>query len=492
MMSKILRNVFCCFTVCFLTCFILVHPAIADESANKEIPLNQYGIRSTNPYVADRFIEDGKSIDMVIVPSRPRPSEGFIRQVAMVPEPDIAAGTNTISNVPAMTWCFGCSATSAAMMFGHYDNSDYIDMYTGPTNGGVFPMTNEVWGTVVINEETRALCPLSATRLNLDGRTIMGHVDDYWINFGNPGPDPFIDSWTEHTHGECTGDYMGTNQSSFSNTDGSTTFYYYPDGSPLYDYIPGDSTKRDGCHGLRLFAESRGYTVDTNFSQYIYGHEGNTQGFTFDDFKAEIDAGRPVLIQVEGHTMLGYGYDDTGSIIYIHDTWDYSDHSMTWGGSYSGMTHYGVTVLQLAAIPTTATKDELAIDFKTLGIYVYNTGIWNRIYQGIDPDRLCSFGTNLAVDFGTTYGLYVYDAGVWTRVYKGVAIEKMAGLGDKLAVDFGTSYPMYEYNFATDTWSRIYKYSSQRDTIEALGDKLVVDFKAAGIYVYDAGSWNRI
>ncbi len=142
---------------------------------------------------------------------------------------------------------------------------------------------------------------------------------------------------------------MGTNQSSLSNTDGSTTFYNYTNGAPLYDYTGCEPDRRDGCHGLRLFAESRGYTVDTNFSQYIYGYDGNTQGFTFDDFKAEIDAGRPVLIQIEGHTMLGYGYDDTGSTIYIHDTWNYSDHSMTWGGAYSGMTHYGVAVVRLAA-----------------------------------------------------------------------------------------------------------------------------------------------
>ena len=349
-MTKTLRRLFCCFIVCFLTCFILIHPAISDESANEEIPLNQYGIRSTNPYVVDRFIEDGKSIDMVIVPSMPHPPEGFISQVAMVPEPDIAAGTNTISNVPAMTWCFGCSATSAAMMFGHYDNSDYSNMYAGPTNGGVFPMTNEVWGTVVISGETRALCPLSATRLNLDGRTSKGHVDDYWIKYGSSLPDPFIGNWTEHTHGECTGDYMGTNQSLVSSSDGSTTFYYYTNGAPLYDYTGCEPSKRDGCHGLRLFAESRGYAVDINFSQYIYGYDGNTQGFTFDDFKAEIDAGRPVLIHVTGHTMLGYGYNDTGSTIYIHDTWDYNDHSMTWGGSYSSMTHYGVTILRLAAI----------------------------------------------------------------------------------------------------------------------------------------------
>ena len=141
---------------------------------------------------------------------------------------------------------------------------------------------------------------------------------------------------------------------------------------------------------------------------------------------------------------------------------------------------------------TTVTKDELAVDFKTLGIYVYNAGIWNRIYKGIDPEKLCSFGTYLAVDFGITYGLYIYDAGAWTRVYKGVAIEKMAGFGEKLAIDFGTAYPIYEYNYTADTWTSIYKYSSPRDTIEALGDKLVVDFKTAGIYVYDAGIWNRI
>jgi len=158
-MAKTLKGLFFCIAVCFLTCFILIHPVISDEPANKEIPFNQYGIRTTNPYVADRFIENGKLIDKVIVPSMPHRPEGFAPQVAMVPEPDIAAGTNTISNVPAMTWCFGCSATSAAMMFGHYDNGYYANMYAGPTNGGVFPMTNATWGTVEINGETRALCP---------------------------------------------------------------------------------------------------------------------------------------------------------------------------------------------------------------------------------------------------------------------------------------------------------------------------------------------
>ena len=70
---------------------------------------------------------------------------------------------------------------------------------------------------------------------------------------------------------------------------------------------------------------------------------GNTLGFTFDQYKQEIVNGRPVLIQVEGHTMLGYGYDNNGSLVYIHDTWDYSSHTMVWGGSYSGMEQFGGT-----------------------------------------------------------------------------------------------------------------------------------------------------
>ncbi|MGM0427937.1 MAG: C39 family peptidase [Thermodesulfobacteriota bacterium] len=332
-MLKTLEKILFCLVACFFAGLIVAQPAVADAEVDKQIPLNQYGIRSSNPYVVNRFVQDGRTIDEVIVPSRPNPPKGFTPKVVMVPKPDDQAGTNTISNVPAMTWCFGCSATSAAMMFGHYDNVGYTNMYAGPTNGGVFPMTNASWGTTVINGETRALCPLSATMNGLDGRTTRGHVDDYWIKYGSTSPDPFItNGWTEHTHGDCTGDYMGTNQSEVSNVDGSTTFYYSTDGSALYDYTGAEPDRRDGCHGMRLFAESRGYTVVTNFSQYIYGYEGNTKGFTFENFKAEIDAGRPVLIQVEGHTMLGYGYDDSGSTIYIHDTWDYNDHSMTWGG----------------------------------------------------------------------------------------------------------------------------------------------------------------
>ena len=100
-------------TACFLTCCILTVPAISGGFVKKEVPLNQYGIRSRNPFVARRFVHNGKIIEMVVVPSSPYPPKGVASQVAAVPRANPAAGTNAIQNVPAMTWCFGCSATSA-------------------------------------------------------------------------------------------------------------------------------------------------------------------------------------------------------------------------------------------------------------------------------------------------------------------------------------------------------------------------------------------
>ncbi len=284
------------------------------------------------------FFQDGRFIDEVIIDGRP--PDNYRAPAVIVPSTDVSAGIVTLPNVPAFNWCYGCSATSAAMLMGYYDNNGYPNMYTGPANGGVCPMTNAIWGY--------GQCPLSATRQGYDGRNILGHVDDYWRSSGNCNADPYVGAWTEHTHGDCTGDYMGTNQSKYSNCDGATTFYFYTDGSPLYDYGGSEPSRRDGCRGMKLFVQSRGYSVSTNFSQYIYGYNGITRGFTFQDFQAEIDQGRPVLIQVTGHTMLGYGYDSATQTIYIHDTWDHNHHSMTWGGSYSGMAHYGVTVLRLS------------------------------------------------------------------------------------------------------------------------------------------------
>ena len=306
-----------------------------------------------NPYLVRTFLDDeGRQIDEIIVPGYPPEIKA---EVVVVPEPNIAMGINVLSNVPALDWSYGCSATSAAMMAGYYDRTLYSNMYAGATSGGVFPLPTDdtIWGSTTYGATICMECPLSATHNGVDSRSTDGHVDDYWVEYGSTAADPFDGNWTEHTYGECTGDYMKTNQDAYGNTDGSTTFWNYTTGAPIYDYqleaLGVGYYDVDGGYGLKLFYESRGYTVTSMYNQYIE-EQGSTPGlgFTYAQYKAEIDAGRPVMIHLAGHTIVGIGYnDDTTNRMYVHDTWDYSSHLMTWNSTYGGMQHKGVTIVQL-------------------------------------------------------------------------------------------------------------------------------------------------
>ncbi len=297
--------------------------------------------------------ENGNLIDEIIIDGRP--PKVLPPPNTELPKEKVPGVVNYLDNVPAYDWSYGCSATSVAMQAGYFDNSGYPDIYTGPANSGVQPMTNAVWNAQASHTDTGE-CPVSASALDVDGRSTKGHSDDFWSSYLSY-VDPYYGNWTQHdiSSGQpCTADYMGTNQwYNYQNQDGSTTFYNYTNGTALYDYTGCEPSQRDGCHGMRLFYEACGVTVIDNYSQYIYGYNGNTIGFTYAQFKTEIDNGNPVLIQVEGHTMLGIGYDDTSSTVYLRDTWDQNTsqtaHSMTWGGSYSSMAHYAVGVIHLEA-----------------------------------------------------------------------------------------------------------------------------------------------
>lgn len=352
---------------------------------------------SANPYIVRTFPdENGRIIEEVVVPGIPE----ALRKPGPVATPSRSAVI--LTDVPKLNWCYGCSATSAAMIAGYYDRNGYPNMYAGPTNGGVFPGTNSSWGY----EE----CPLSATHQGYDGLATQGHVNRFWVAMNNSGNDPYGTGDPTATYANCTTDYMGTNQDWWSNSDGSTRFYNYENGSPLYDYSGAETSsprKRDGIHGFRLFMESRAYQVATNYNQYIYGYEGNTMGYSLAQFQQSIDNGIPVMIHIEGHTMVGVGYESTSNLIYIHDTWDHSVHSMTWGGSYSGMPHYAVSVIQLASAPAFGNitwnpgsfSSSLDINASTVkNLVIGNTGTGTLEYQCTVPT---SSSTALSEGFNT-------------------------------------------------------------------------------------------
>lgn len=310
----------------------------------------------TEPPMADvehlaveaRELHDGRSVDQVTINGPPTAPAGVERRTVEAVGLAAREGVVTLSEVPAYDWSYGCSATSAVMIAAYYDRTAYPEMYTGPTNDGLMPMDNSVWGHTTSStcdgspDFPVGECPLSATHVGIDGRTKRGHVDDYWTGYACQGPDPYeANGWSEHEPADSAGDFMKTNKwfsSQGFNVDGSTTFYFDTTGAqlPTSVLMSDPAGAYDGGVGIELFYESRGYTVTTAYNQYIRGKGSDPNlGFTYDDYRAEIDAGRPVMIHLAGHTMVGVGYDDaSGEDMLIHDTWDYSTYTVTWGGSY--------------------------------------------------------------------------------------------------------------------------------------------------------------
>lgn len=277
----------------------------------------------------------------VFLDAGPRPSSAASSRqiVRKVPQSAVVLG-----DVPTSRWTYGCAATAAGMVLGYYDRNGYSEMYTGRRNRGVAPLKNLGNATALI-----------ASKKGRDGNRSFGHVNDYWRAYGSSGPDPYETAGrAEHTP-DCVADFLGTNQWKWDyysdgevdfNVDGSTALWAYNTGEKLYDFIPSESAglpQTSFCHGLKLYAEYCGYSVYENYTQRVDLEDG----FSYSDYQAEIDAGRPVFVQLAGHSMVGVGYDSQSEIIYIHDTWDNRLHWMQWGESYAGMQHLAVTVLHL-------------------------------------------------------------------------------------------------------------------------------------------------
>ena len=265
-------------------------------------------IEIINPYYSIEYLTttDGIPLSREIIngPSKPIPEYQAEREASMTTiEPE-----GIIDNFPSYDWVFGCSAVSGAMIAAYYDRGLYPNMYTGPTSGGVMPITDTSWPTWSDGFETYPNNPLIASRNGLDGRTSKGSIDDYWIQYNSSTQDPYITGgWTQHGWGTAIGDYMKTSQSAYGNTDGSTTFYNWTSSTEKLtcaDMVTNNIFQDDGTYGRKLFYEARGYTVTDCYNQKT---DNNGGGFTLNNFKAEIDAGHPVLLNLAGHSIVGYG-----------------------------------------------------------------------------------------------------------------------------------------------------------------------------------------
>ena len=297
-------------------------------------------------------LEDGRQIEGITIHGPPQPPVGYERATVSLPYSASAQGIVTLS-VPAFDWSFGCSATSGSMIAAYYDRNGYPNIYTGPTSGGVMPMDSSSWPDWTDGHgDTYGQCPLTASRNGLDSRMTRGSMDDYWVSYLSGVQDPFItNGWAEHTWGDAIGDYMKTSQSNYGNDDGSTTFYTWTNnrGQLTCNDMVTNGITEDGTYGRKLFYAAKGYTVTDCYNQKTDNNKGD---FTFALYMAEIDAGWPVMLNLAGHTVVGVGYDNTTNTVYLHDTWDYLTHTMTWGGSYSGMKLQSVSIVNLVPLNT--------------------------------------------------------------------------------------------------------------------------------------------
>ncbi|MGB8214296.1 MAG: hypothetical protein WCE68_12130 [Anaerolineales bacterium] len=303
--------------------------------------------------VVQRATSNGKLLIDAIIHGPPAPPPGFAGQAAAVM--DFPAGAK-ILNVPAYTWVYGCSAVSAAMIAGYYDENGYSNIYTGPTNAGVMPLTDSAWPTWTDTSGARyPNNPLIASHNGVDGRTSKGSLDDYWVKYDSAAPDPFIGRWTEHTWGTAIGDYMKTSQSKHGDPDGSTEFWGSGGATKLTcsEMNAYGISNSDGTYGRMLFYQARGYSVTDCYYQNTDNHSAG--GFSLADFRAEIDAGNPVLLNLAGHSIVGVGYDPSSTTIYIHNTWDTNTYSYTWGQPYYNMALMSVSIVNPSHVPPTKT-----------------------------------------------------------------------------------------------------------------------------------------
>jgi hypothetical protein len=218
---------------------------------------------------------------------------------------------------PDYAWYAGCFGTACGNLMGYWDRHGFPDFYTGPTAGGVAPLND--FGT------NRGIRALWANRAGFDGRPANqpGHIDDYWVryvsdsdySYQSTAPDPYVTAGRSEHAPDCIGDFIGLSQRKWSNMNGEcdgnidaySFVYWDATGNRRVNYtptVPPGLPVVDIQSGLRAWTEFRGSAADV-FTQLA---DFNPQtppgkGFTFQDVKAEIDAGYPFMVFLQDYTQ---------------------------------------------------------------------------------------------------------------------------------------------------------------------------------------------
>ena len=399
-----------------------------------------------------------------------------------------AAGDKLLPyTMPRAEYMYGCAATASGMLLGYYD------LYGYTVNYEHYDLSNLIEGTISVNsrgsdggsiydmKDPSLLCQFIASEgyvARFYEKTPEEELPYTFVN-GDPNLGLRISAW------DSLADHLGTGQYWRQNGDFSTTTYT---GSLSMIENTSQEYTVDGLSapirfsgmkfGLSILVEDRGYSLDGEATA-----TRETDEFTFQDYKAEIDAGRPVLISLRagnyGHMVIGYGYNETDSTLIFDDTYE-ADRRMTWDGTY----HYAGDDYALSSFTTVV----FAVDPpEEKPVLLYSSGVLldsrktisgASLGDNLTWDSMCILSGGSAELTAVSSGgrMHVSGGGTansTTLYYQGCLFISGGGRVDNTTVNYGK---MFVYSGGT----------ANSTTVNFLGS---MDVSSGGIlYVYDGGT----
>jgi len=213
----------------------------------------------------------------------------------------------SIPDAPAYIWHHGCGPTAAGMVIGYWDSHGFDDLVPGDAHTQ----------TTAVNEM------IASEGLASNYTDYCEPLDYSWIN-PEPLPDKSEDPPGDEHPDDCVADYMKTSQSRYNNYYGWS--WFSPVGPAMRYYV--DSLGQSDYY----------VTVSDLYTWW-------PPYLTWDNFRAEIDAGRPMVLLVDtdgnggtDHFVTAVGYDVIGDVPQYAclNTWDDGIHWFEFAPLASG------------------------------------------------------------------------------------------------------------------------------------------------------------
>ncbi len=313
--------------------------------------------------------------------------------------------------MPEAEYMYGCSSTALGMILGYYDLYGYLgydvsDIIPGTvevssrgTDGNIYNMNafDTVLGNFIASEGY----------VDRFYRTTPAEELPYTFIDGDPQKGLNTAAW------DSLSDYLGTGQYWRANIDTSTrvitlTLRAISNSTTTVTISSGNLSLQvpykylDMKYGLSLYVESVGYNLDPDQTKTVQA-DSSGGSFTFANFMAEIDIGRPMLITMTttsnyGHMVTAYGYNASTQSIIFDDTYK-SNCTMKWNGTYL----YSGDLYSISTV-TTIVLDTLSLPLMTAA------GNTVKLYSGNSLVSSASVMTGATVSSSMTQ--YVSSGGV--------------------------------------------------------------------------------